>query len=192
MEKPVLFLIVHEGSVLEALTSDLGRRFGGDFRILSERSPAAGMEALAQLAARPAPVALLIADQRMPEMTGLEFLAHAHALHPAAKRILLMERDYTATNPIVPAMVLGQIDYHLVRPWVPELGLYPPVSEFLASWAASQEPGFEMFRIVGPQRNVHCHEIRDVLTSLNVPFGFYPDDAQVGRGLLPEAGRGGA
>ena len=192
MRKPVLFLMAHEGAVLEALTGDLGRRFGGEFRILSERSPAAGMEALAQLAARPDPVALLIADQRMPEMTGVEFLAHAHALHPAAKRVLLMERDYTATNPIVPAMVRGQIDYHLVKPWVPELGLYPPVSEFLASWAASQEPGFEMFRIVGPQRNEHCHEIRDLLTRLNVPFGFYPDDAEVGRRLLREAGQDGS
>jgi thioredoxin reductase (NADPH) len=189
MRKPVLFLMAHECSVLEALTSDLGRRFEGDFRILSERSPAAGIEALAQLAARPDPVALLIADQRMPEMTGVEFLAQAHALHPAAKRVLLMERDYTATNPIVPAMVRGQIDYHLVKPWVPEQGLYPAVSEFLASWAASQETGFEMFRIVGPQRNERCHEVRDLLTRLNAPFGFYPDDTETGRRLLREAGQ---
>src|SRR5205823_4663747 len=134
MRKPVLFLMAHECPVLEALTSDLGRRFGRDFRILSERSPAAGLDALAQLAARPDPVALLIADHRLPGMTGVEFLARARALHPAARRILLVERDYTATNPIVPAMLLGQIDYHLVKPWVPELGLYPAVSEFLASW----------------------------------------------------------
>jgi thioredoxin reductase (NADPH) len=189
MGKPIQFLIVHECSVLEALSSDLGHRFGGDCHILSERSPAAGLEALAQLAAGPDPVALLIADHRLPGMTGVEFLARAHALHPAAKRILLVERDYSATNPIVPAMVLGQIDYHLVKPWVPELSLYPAVCEFLASWAASQDTGFEMFHIVAPQWNVRGHEIRDLLTRLNMSFSFCPDDAEAGRRLLREAGQ---
>jgi thioredoxin reductase (NADPH) len=192
MGKPVIFLVADEAPVLDALTKDLLRRFGGDCRILSERSPAAGLDALAQLAARQDQVALLIADQQLPEMTGIEFLARAHELHPAAKRVLLVERDYTATNPIVPAMMLGKIDYHLVKPWVPELGLYPAVCEFLASWAASQEAGFEMFRIVGPQWNVRGHEIRDLLTRLNVPFGFYPDNAEAGRRLLREADRDNA
>lgn len=151
MGKPVLFLMAHERPVLEVLAADLRRRFGRDYRILSERAPAAGLTALAQLAAQSAPVALLIADQRLPEMPGVNFLVQAHALHPAAKRVLLIERDYTTTNPIVPAMLFGQIDYHLVKPWSPEQGLYPAVSEFLATWAASQERRFELFRIVGPQ-----------------------------------------
>jgi thioredoxin reductase (NADPH) len=60
----------------------------------------------------------------MPVMTGVEFLGSGHALHPFAKRVLLVERDYTAANPIVPAMMLGQIDYHLVKPWFPDQGLY--------------------------------------------------------------------
>ncbi len=192
MGKPVLFLMAHERPVLEALAADLRRRFAGDCRILSERSPAAGLAALAQLAAQSEPVALLIADQRLPEMPGVDFLVRAHALHPAAKRVLLVERDYTTTNPSVPAMLLGQIDYHLVKPWSPEQGLYPAVSEFLTAWAASQEPRFKLFRIVGPQWGARSHEIRDLLTRLNTPFGFYAEDSEAGRRLLHEAGQDGA
>ena len=68
-------------------------------------------------------------------MTGVDFLAQAHQLHREAKRMLLVTRDYTSANPIIPAMTLGQIDYHLVKPWLPEHGLYPAVSDALASWA---------------------------------------------------------
>ena len=90
----------------------------------------------------------------MPEMTGVDFLARAHKLHPAAKRILLVERDYTTANPIVPAMTLGQIDYHLVKPWLPDHGLYPAVSELLASWARSTgENSFTLFRVVAPENS---------------------------------------
>ena len=117
-------------SVLHALEHDLGRRFGADTHIVSTLGPAAGLAELEALArGRGQPVALLIVDQRMPEMTGVDFLAEAHALHHAAKRMLLVTRDYTSTNPIIPAMTLGQIDYHLVKPWLPELGLYPAVSD---------------------------------------------------------------
>jgi len=192
MSKPIFFLVAHEGSVLEALTYDLLRRFGGDCRIHSDRSPAAALAALRELAAGPEPIALLIADQRMPEMTGVEFLVQAHELHPAAKRVLLIERDYSTTNPIVPAMTLGQIDYHLVKPWVPELGLFPAVSQFLAAWTASREPEFEMFRIIGPQWCERSHQIRDLLTRLSMPFGFYPADAEAGRRLLQAADQDGS
>lgn len=166
MRRPILFLIIHERVLLETLTSDLRRRFGRDCRILSERTPAAALNALAQLAAQEEPVALLIADQWISEMAGVDFLAWAHGMHPAAKRVLLVERDYSVSNPIVPAMMLGKIDYHLVKPWVPEQGLYPAISQFLADWAAAQEPSFKMFCVVGPTQSArprnpgpaHAHE----------------------------------
>ena len=103
------------------------------------------------------PVALMIADERMSGMTGVEFLTRAHARHPMAKRILLVERNYTAANPIVPAMALGQIDYHLAKPWFPERGLYPAVSEFLASWADSGCDDFTLFRIVADENAPTVH-----------------------------------
>ncbi len=191
MDKPIVLLVAHERSLLEALASDLGRRLGNDYRILCERAPDEGLATLEALAAQSQPVALLIADQRMPTMTGVDFLVQAHALVPSAKRILLVERDYTQANPSVTAMTLGQIDYHLVKPWVPEQGLYPAVSEFLAAWAASQEPRFKMFRIVGPKRSARAHQLRDLLTRMGMPYGFYDEDSEIGRQLLHEAGEDG-
>ena len=188
MDNPILLLVAHESALLEALESDLARRFGNDCQILCERAPADGLAALKALAAQSQPVALLIADQRMPTMTGVDFLVQAHALVPSAKRVLLVERDYTQANPIVPAMTLGQIDYHLVKPWIPEQGLYPAVSEFLAAWAASQEPRFKMFRIVGRKQCARSHQIRDLLTRMSMPYGFYDEHSEMGRQLLRESG----
>jgi thioredoxin reductase (NADPH) len=192
MEQPIIFLVAHERAVLDALAGDLSRRFGSDCQILRAEAPAEGLATLKALAQQAAPVALLIADQRMPDVTGVEFLVQAHALHPSAKRILLVERDYTQDNPSVAAMTLGQIDYHLVKPWFPELGLYPAVSEFLASWAASREPAFKMFRIVGPKQSARAHEIRDLLARMNIPFAYYAEDSETGRALLREAGQDGS
>jgi thioredoxin reductase (NADPH) len=192
MDKPILFLVAHERSLLDALNDDLSRRFGNDCRIVCEQTPAEGLAALKALAEESRPVALLIADQRMPSMTGVDFLVQAHALVPSAKRILLVERDYTQANPSVPAMTLGQIDYHLVKPWVPEQGLYPAVSEFLAAWAASREPSFKMFRIVGTSQSARAHQIRDLLARLGMPYGFSDADSETGRQLLSEAGEDGS
>lgn len=192
MDQPIIFLAAHERSVLEALYSDLNTRYSTDYRILCEQGAVDGLSRLKSLNRDSASVALLIADQRMPEMNGVDFLVKAHALHPSAKRILLVERDYTQSNPSVPAMILGQIDYHLVKPWFPEQGLYPAVSEFLASWADSQEGGFTMFRIVGQRFNTRAYEIRDLLTRTKMPYKFYDEDSETGRLLLRESGQNGS
>ncbi|MEN8374882.1 MAG: FAD-dependent oxidoreductase [Gemmatimonadota bacterium] len=188
MEQPIIFLAVSEESVLGQLQSDLERRFGNDCRILAARDPEAGMATLGSLASESAPVALLIADQELAGLSGVDFLTRAHAVHQHAKRILLIERDYTAENPTVEAMTLGQIDYHLARPWNPVQALYPAVSEFLASWSAGHEPSFMMYRVVGPKQSARALEIRDMLSRINMPFGFYEDDSAAGRELLEEAG----
>ncbi len=191
MEPPILFLVSQEPSLLKALSRDIHRRFGNDCRILIEHSPAAGLAALERLSPQEWPVAVLMADQRMPEMSGVDFLVRAHQLHPAASRVLVVERDYTRANPIVPAMMLGQIDYHLVKPWSLELGLYPAMSKFLAAWGSAQEQGLEMFRVVGPDRTARAHEIRDLLTRMNMSFSFHAADSDAGRTLLREAGQDG-
>lgn len=186
---PIIFLVSSDQSVLGALEADLRRRFGNDTYIIAADGPAAGLARLHALAEAADPVALVIADQSMPEMTGIEFLGSAHALHPLAKRILLVERDYTAANPIVPAMMRGQIDYHLVKPWIPDLGLYPAVSEFLASWARTGPEGFTMFRIAAEENSARGHEIRDLLTRFNTPFAFHQADSEEGAAILGEAGQ---
>ncbi len=186
---PIIFLVSTETAVLDALEADLGRRFGNDSRIVAASDPVVGLARLKAFADEGQPVALLIADQQMPEITGIEFLAQAQALHPAAKRILLVERDYTAANPTVSAMMLGQIDYHLVKPWHPDHGLYPAVSEFLASWEGSKTERFAMFRLVAPENSARGHEIRDLLTRFSTPYTFHATDSEEGVALLREVGQ---
>ena len=139
MSRPVLFMIDDDAGVVHALQDDLSRRFGGDFRVIGESSAAAGLATLRGLAGAGEPVALLIVDHDMPEMPGVNFLARAHDLHPLAKRVLLVERDYSARSPVVQAMTLGQADYHITKPWTLEQDLYRAVSEFLAEWAKDQQ-----------------------------------------------------
>ena len=120
MGTPVLLLVDEDRTALEALAGDVGRRFGVDYQIVTERSPVAALAALERLVARSQAVAVVLAAQRMTEMSGVEFLVAAHELHPAAKRVLLVARgDYSAANPAVRAMTVGQIDYHLFTPWLP-------------------------------------------------------------------------
>jgi len=177
-ERPVIFLVSSDPAVCTALAADLDRRFGNDTRIVAARSAAAGLADLEALAHDAEAVALVIADQELDGATGVEFLERAHALVPPAKRVLLVERDYTAANPTVTAMTLGQIDYHLVKPWFPEQGLYPAVSDFLASWARSEDHRFALFRIAAPEDSARGHEIRDLLHRFNVPYSFEPNDSQ--------------
>jgi thioredoxin reductase (NADPH) len=194
MGPPILLLVSDQGRVLEALAGDLGRRFGAEYRILGERSPAAALATLERLAARSEEVALLIAAQQMREMTGVEFIVRAHELHPTAKRVLLVgRRKWTPANPAVRAMTLGQIDDYLFEPWLP-LGrwLYLPITQVLADWVPSKAPSFEGIRIVGERWGSRAHELRDMLTRMGIPHGWYLADSQAGRELLQEAGQDGS
>jgi thioredoxin reductase (NADPH) len=186
MSQPVLFVLDDDVGVVGALRGDLTRRFGGDYRVIGESSAAAGLAALSGLADERAPVALLIADHDMGEMPGVDFLARAHELHPLAKRVLLVERDYSVRSPVVQAMTLGQADYHLTKPWVLEQHLYRAISEFLAEWAKDHQAGFELFHVIGRPQERGTHELRDLLTRFNVPFDFHAADGERGRRLLKD------
>ena len=188
MSRPALFVIDDDPGVLNALRSDLTRRFGEDFRVIGESSAAAGLTALRGLADQHAPVALLIADHDMTEMAGVDFLVRAHDMHPLAKRVLLVERDYSAHSPVVQAMALGQADYHITKPWLLEQVLYREISEFLADWAKDQEAGFDLFRVIGGHQDRSTHELREMLTRFNVPFGFYAAGSEQGHHLLQDKG----
>ena len=187
MSQPVIFVIDDDEGVVRALRDDLARRFGEDFRVIGESSVAGGLTTLRALADGREVVALLIVDHDMPDMAGVDFLARAHALHPLSKRVLLVERDYSARSPVVQAMTLGQADYHISKPWMLEQDLYRVVSEFLAEWAKDQEEGFELFHVVGRLQDASTHELRDLLTRFNVPFQFHDVDDD-GRQLLETRG----
>jgi thioredoxin reductase (NADPH) len=188
MSRPVLFALDDDADVVRALRGDLSRRFRRDFRVLGESSATAGLATLGQLAGQGESVALLIVDHQMSEMPGLEFLARAHELHPSAKRVLLVERDYSVRSPVVQAMTLGQADYHLSKPWMLEQDLYLAVSEFLAEWAKDQDAGFDLFHVIGGLQDRGTNELRELLIRFNVPFRFTAADSQPGRRLLQDKG----
>jgi thioredoxin reductase (NADPH) len=168
---------------LAVVLADISRRFGNDFDVQGEASPEAALARLRELAAANAPVALLLVDAGAEDV-----LACAHELHPRAKRVLLVDRDYSSTSPAVRAITLGQADFHLARPWADDEMMYRALSEFLWSWTSEHEPSFELFRIVASEHDGRLPQLRDVMTRLSLPFGFYPDDSETGTELLREAG----
>jgi thioredoxin reductase (NADPH) len=180
---PVLFVVDHDPKSLDVLLSDLSRRFGNNFSVTGETSPEAALAALQAMAAASAPVALLLVDD-----AASDFLGRAHELHPGAKRVLLVDRDYSSTSPAVQAMTLGRADYHIVRPWADHETMYRAMSEYLSSWTREQEPKFEEFRIVAAERDSRALQLRDVMTRFSLPFGFYAIESEAGRRLLHQAG----
>ncbi len=189
--RPVVLVVSADPAVREKLEGDLTRRFGAEARILLAAGAAEGLATAEMLAEREEPVALVIADQCPPDASGVELLARVHKMLPAAKRTLLVERNYTSVNPIVPAMALGRIDYHLVKPWNAEQALYPAVGEALASLAASEEEGL-FFRVVAPTNSPRAHEIRELLTRTTLPFACHTTDSMPGASLLRQVGRNGS
>src|SRR5262249_10796804 len=146
MVRPVLFVLDRDERSLEALLRDLTRRFGNDFTVQGESSAEVALAALEALTESETPVALLLVEDGAPE-----FLMRAHELHPRAKRVLLVDRDYSSRSPAVQAIALGRADYHIVRPWADDEMMYRAMSDFLSSWTREQEPNFELFRIVAEE-----------------------------------------
>jgi thioredoxin reductase (NADPH) len=189
--RPLILVVSSDGAVRGALEGDLARRFGSETRIVGAAGGSAGLALAAELAERAEPVALVIADHPVADMPGVDFLARVHKLHPFAKRTLLVERNYTSVNPIVPAMALGRIDYHLVKPWNTEQALYPAVGEALTSLANSREER-PFFRVVAPANSPRAHEIRELLTRTTLPFTCHTPGSERGASLLEEAGHAGS
>jgi thioredoxin reductase (NADPH) len=190
--QPVLFAIDDDVGVIAALQDDLTRRFGGDFRVIGESSAAAGLAALRGLADERVPVALLIVDHDMAEMPGVDFLARAHDMHPLAKRVLLVERDYSVRSPAIQAMTLGQADYYISKPWMLEQDLYRIVSGFLAEWAKDRQAGFAPFYVIGRVQDRGTYELRQLFTRFGVPFKFHAAYDRRGRKLLASRGLDGS
>src|SRR5438105_11322364 len=138
---PVLFVVDHDPGSLSELLSDLSGRLGNDFRVRGDSSSEVALVALQEIASADEPLALLLVDD-----AASDFLARAHELHPRAKRVLLVDRDYSSTSPAVQAMTLGRVDFHIVRPWTDDEVMYRAMSEYLLSWTTEQEPNFELFR----------------------------------------------
>ena len=194
MAAPVLLVVDDNAEALEALQQALDKRYGADYQVRAEPSPAAALPRLERLASKREPVALVIADQWMPKTTGVDLLARARHLVPSARRMLLLDAmDRSAQQQLTQAMALGWIDGWLLKPWEPaEEYLYLPVTEQLTYWTrVSGQPGFVAWRIVGQQWTARSHELRDLLDRNAVPYRFLPHDSEAGRQLLEEVGQDG-
>jgi thioredoxin reductase (NADPH) len=193
MARPALVVVHGEPEVLAALNQALRSRFGADYQILAAATPAAALDTLKRLRQGGEQVALVLADQWLAAMTGVELLCRAHALHPTAKRVLFITYgDAAGGTAGLQAMALGQLDYYLNVPWgPPELQLYPAISEALSQWARSTgslgSPP-ELVRIVGSRWSPRSHEFRDLLARNSISHGFYDADSEDGRRLLAQAG----
>jgi thioredoxin reductase (NADPH) len=184
------FLVVSDDPVLrEGLVADLDRRFGRDYDVTG--SPSAQAAIALEVAG---PLALLLVDERTGAAPPLELFARGRELRPAVKRVLLVHRgNWSSVHPVVAAMALGQVDYHLYVPWVPvERVLYPAISDFLAAWDTSRDAPVVPLTIVGEPRSVRGHDIRDKLARAAIPFRFHDPDTAEGRRVLASTGLDGS
>jgi thioredoxin reductase (NADPH) len=186
MAKPIILAVETDQSVADALERDLRKRYSADYDIVVERSPAAGLDQLHERHGHGGDVALLVAGLWMSEMTGIDFLVHAHPLVPDAKRLLLIAfADPSANDAAAEATALGQFDSFVTKPWAsPEEWLYPEIGALLGEWAKGHLPRFEAVRIVGPQWSAESHQLRDLLERNPVSYGFYAEDSPDGQQLL--------
>src|SRR5881628_3840993 len=168
MAKPVIWTVDDDPDVLRAVERDLRRHYGDRYRVISADSGGSALEATKQLKLRNEPVALFLVDQRMPGMSGVEFLEKAIELYPDAKRALLTA--YADTDAAIRAINNAHIDHYLMKPWdPPEERLYGVVDDMLDDWQSSYHPTFEGVRIVGNQWSPHSSEVRDFLGRNFVP-----------------------
>jgi thioredoxin reductase (NADPH) len=169
MSRPILFAVDDDPSVLEAVVQDLRRKYGATYRVLRAGSGPAAVETLRQLKARNEAVALLISDQRMPGMTGVEFLEAARSLYPAARRVLLTA--YADTEAAIRAINSARIHYYLTKPWdPPEEKLYPVLDDLLEDWNAGYQPSFQGLRVIGHRWSLKDHQLRSFLSRNHVPY----------------------
>src|SRR5690242_15471672 len=169
MAKPVLLTVDDDAEVLRAIERDLRRNYADRYRVLRADSGQVGLDTLRQLKTRNDPVALLLADQRMPQMDGVGFLAQAMALFPDAKRALLTA--YADTDAAIRAINDVQIHHYLLKPWdPPEEQLYPVIDDLLDDWSSTYRPAFEGIRVLGNRWSPRSYEIREFLARSQVPY----------------------
>lgn len=169
MKLPIIFSIDDDPQVLQAIQRDLRQQYRKQYRILSTTSSQEALESLAELKKKNEEVALFLSDQRMPSMSGVDFLNHARVLYPNAKRALLTA--YSDIEAAVRAINEVQLDYYISKPWdPPEEKLYPVLNELLDDWQANRRPGFDGVRLIGYQFSPHSHELKDFLAANLFPY----------------------
>jgi thioredoxin reductase (NADPH) len=192
--KPVIFAVDAGAESFPRIEYGLRRRYGVEYRVICETSAMWGMKRLRDLKAAGEEVALILADQWMPDIAGDEFLARAGQLFPTAKRAVLVEwGDRTTQEPVLRAMTLGHIDYYVNKPERPgDEYFHRMIAEFIYDWAKAHRPVFAEIRLVGEQWSARSHELRDILNRNGILHEFYAADTEAGQRLLTRFGKDSA
>jgi thioredoxin reductase (NADPH) len=169
MPKPVILTVDDDPEVLRAVERDLRSHYSEHYRIMRSSSPEAALNTLRELKTRNNPVALLLVDQRMPQMDGVGLLSEAMTLHPQAKRALLTA--YADTSAAIEAINSAKVHYYLMKPWdPPEEKLFPPLDDLLNDWTSTFHPPYEGIRVLGTRYANPSYELRNFLARNQVPY----------------------
>jgi thioredoxin reductase (NADPH) len=169
MARPIILAVDDDVSVLEAVVQDLRRHYGSEYRVMRAASGHAALDILGQLSGRQEAVSLLVSDQRMPGMTGVEFLEKSRDLYAEARRVLLTA--YADTEAAIRAINTARIHYYLNKPWdPPEEKLYPILDDLLDDWKAGYRPRFEGLRVLGSRWALKDHKLRNFLSRNHVSY----------------------
>lgn len=187
MARPILLAVDDDVNVLEAVVQDLRREYGSEYRVMRAASGQAALDTLSQLRERHEAVGLLLSDQRMPGMTGVQFLERSREVYPEARRVLLTA--YADTEAAIQAINSARIHYYLNKPWdPPEEKLYPVLSDLLDDWKAGYRPSFEGLRVIGNRWSARDHEVRSFLSCNHVPYRWMNVSSEDAQKLMEERG----
>jgi thioredoxin reductase (NADPH) len=188
--RPAILTVDDDGSVSRAVARDLRRKYGEGYRIVRAESGPQALEALKEIKLRGEQVAVLLADYRMPVMSGIEFLEQAMDLFPLARRVLLTA--YADTDAAIQAINVVDLDHYLLKPWdPPEEKLYPVVDGLLQAWTATDRQPAREIRVIGHRWSARSYEVRDFLARNSVPYRWYLADDPEAERLLAAAGADG-
>ncbi len=169
MTKPILLTVDDDPQVLGAIERDLRRHYRGEYRILKASSGAEGLELVRQLKQREEALALFLVDQRMPQMSGTEFLAQAMVFYPQARKVLLTA--YADTQAAIASINTIGLDFYLMKPWdPPEQQLYPVIDDLLSAWWQAAPPTYNGIRVAGTLWSPKSHEVKDFLARNRIPY----------------------
>jgi thioredoxin reductase (NADPH) len=190
MAKPVILAIDDDPVVLNAVERDMRNKYGRDYQITKVNMASAALEYLKQLQERGQAVALFLVDQRMPQITGVQFLEQARALFPEAKKVLLTA--YADTEAAIAAINRVELDHYLMKPWdPPEERLYPVLDELLEEWKTHARPPFEGIRVAGTLWSLPSHQIKDFLVRHQLPYQYLDVESDAkARALVEEHNQG--
>jgi thioredoxin reductase (NADPH) len=185
--KPVILAVDDEPGVLGAVERDLRSRYATDYRIVGARSGQEALETLNTLGLKDDPVALLLVDQRMPQVTGIDVLRRSLELFPTAKKALLTA--YADTEAAISAINDVGLDHYIMKPWdPPEEGLYPILDDLLDDWAAGYRPTFEAIRVIGQHWAKSSHELKAFLARNQIPYRSLDIEDESAAGVLKQIG----